>query len=100
MSTDVTKEKPKGRLSWVIPLLEVIVVVAYFAIGFGGIADAFEDFDFEGMFESVKIAIWFLVIATVVITILCFVPVFKSKGNVIVAIWNIIWLSFTIYSLI
>lgn len=100
MSTDVTKETPKGRLFWVIPLSEVIVAVAYLAIGFSGIADACKNFDFEGMFKSVEIAIWFLVIATVVITILCFVPIFKSKSNVKVAIWNIIWIAFTIYSLI
>ena len=88
MSTDVTKETPKGRLSWVIPLSEVIVAVAYLAIGFSGIADACKNFDFEGMFKSVEIAI------------LCFVPIFKSKSNVKVAIWNIIWIAFTIYSLI
>ena len=99
MSTETIKSSEKGRLHWVIPILEIIVMVAYFAIGFGGIANAFQNFDFVGMFESVKTAIWFLVIATVVITILCFVPLFKSKANVKIAIWNIIWLGFTIYSL-
>lgn len=90
----------KGRLSWVIPVLEFIVIIAYLVIGFGGIMDAFKSFDFAGMFKSVETAIWFLVIATVVITVLCFLPPFKSKANKRIAIWNIIWLAFTIYSLI
>ena len=99
MNKETIKSSEKGRLHWVIPILEIIVMVAYFAIGFGGIANAFQNFDFVGMFESVKTAIWFLVIATVVITILCFVPIFKSKANVKIALWNIIWLGFTLYSL-
>ena len=100
MSTEATKNSEKGRLSWVIGILELIVVIAYFAIGFGGITNAFKDFDFAGMFKSVETAIWFLVIATVVITVLCFIPIFKSKANVRIAIWNIVWLAFTIYSLV
>lgn len=90
----------KGRLSWVITLLEIIVMIVYFVIGFGGISNAAQNMDFAGMFESVKTAIIFLIAATVVITILCFVPIFKSKTNVRIAIWNIIWLAFIIYSLI
>ncbi len=90
----------KGRLSWVIPVLEAIVMVAYLVIGFGGIMDAFKSFDFAGMFKSVETAIWFLVIATVVITVLCFLPLFKSKANKSIAIWNIIWLVIVLYSLI
>lgn len=99
MSTEVQKET-KGRLSWVITVLEIIVIVAYFAIGFGGLANAFKHMDFVGMFESVKTAIVFLIIATAIITILCFVPIFKSKGNVRWAIWNIIWIAFSIYSIL
>lgn len=100
MSNEKVKSSEKGRFHWVIPILEFIVVIAYFAIGFGGIANAFQNMDFVGMFESVQTAIWFLVIATIIITILCFVPLFKSKANVKIAIWNIIWLAFSIYSLI
>lgn len=99
MSTEVQKET-KGRLSWVITVLEIIVIVAYFAIGFGGLANAFKHMDFVGMFESVRTAIVFLIIATAIITILCFVPIFKSKGNVRWAIWNIIWIAFSIYSIL
>ncbi len=90
----------KGRFSWIIPVLEFIVIIAYLIIGFGGIMDAFKSFDFAGIFKSVETAIWFLVIATVVVTILCFLPLFKSKANKKIAIWNIIWLVFTLYSLL
>ena len=99
MSTEVQKET-KGRLSWVITLLEIIVIVAYFAIGFGGLANAFKHMNFVGMFESVRTAIIFLIVATAIITILCFVPIFKSKGNVRWAIWNIIWIAFSICSIL
>lgn len=99
MSKEVQNEK-KGRLSWVITVLEIIVIIAYFVIGFGGIANAFQNMDFAGMFESVRSAIVFLVVAIAIITVLCFVPIFKSKGNVRWAIWNIIWIAFSIYSII
>ena len=93
------KKEAKGRLSWVITILEIIVIIAYFVIGFGGIANAFKHMSFVGMFESVRTAILFLIIATVIITILCFVPVFKSKGNVRLAIWNIIWMVLSVISI-
>lgn len=99
MSTTETKEVKKGRLAWLIPVLEIIVIVAYFAIGFGGIKDAFAHMDFEGMFKSVETAITFLLVATIILAILCFVPIFKSKGNIRWAIWDIIWVVLTIYGL-
>lgn len=98
MSTE-TKET-KGRFSWVITILELIIIVAYLAIGFKGIFNAAENMDFAGIFESVYIDIWFLIIAIAIVTILCFVPIFKSKANVKWAIWNVIWIAFSIYSLI
>lgn len=100
MNTNLNEETPKGRLSWVISLVEVIIVIAYFAIGFGGMFRAFQNLDFVGIFDSVRVAIWFLVLATMVVTVLCFVPLFRSKANTKVAIWNIIWLIFSIYELI
>lgn len=100
MSKDVTKNTVKGRLSWLIPVLDAVVMIAYFAIGFKGIIDGFKEFDFEGMFESVQVAIIFLLVATLVITVMCFIPIFKSKANVRIAIWNIIWMGFTIYTLV
>ena len=54
MSSSEIKTENKGRLSWVITVLEIIVIIAYFAIGFGGIANAFKNMSFSGMFESVK----------------------------------------------
>lgn len=94
-----TETKTKGRLHWLIPILEFVVVIAYLAIGFGAIADALKNMEFGGMFESVKGAMIFLVVATAVNTILCFVPVFKSKSNTRIAIWNIVWMILTVLSI-
>lgn len=89
----------RGRYFWVVPILEIITIIAYFAIGFGGIMNGAKNFDFVGMFESVKTAIWFLIIAIIAITVLCFLPPFKSRYNKFCAIWNIIWLAFTFYGM-
>lgn len=95
------ENKPaKGRLHWLVPVLEIVVVILYLAIGFGGIMDAFQRMDFAGMFESVIGAMIFLIVAVVAITIMCFIPVFKSKGNLWCAIWNIIWLCWLVYGII
>ncbi len=99
MNSEVQKQD-KGRLSWLIPVLEIIVIIAYLVIGFSGIMDAFKNMNFAGMFESVRGAIWFLIIAIAVITLLCFIPIFKSKSNTRWAMWNIIWIAFSIYSVI
>lgn len=42
MSTEVQKEN-KGRLSWITTVFEIIVIIAYFAIGFGGLANGIEN---------------------------------------------------------
>ena len=81
MSNTEVKKETKGRLFWVIPILEIIVIIAYFAIGFGGLTNAFQNMDFVGMFESVRTAIIFLIVAIAAITVLCFVPIFKSKSK-------------------
>lgn len=94
-----TKEVTKGRLSWVIPILEIIVIIVYLAIGYNGIQESVAASDFEGIFNSVKTAIWFLVIVTIIITILCFLPIFKSKLTVRIGVWNVIWLILTLYGL-
>lgn len=98
MSTEVQKNQ-KGRFSWVIPVLEVIVIIAYLVIGFGGLFDALQRMDFVGMFESVKNAIIFLIVAIVIITALCFVPIFRSKLNLFFAIWNIFWIALSVYGI-
>ncbi|MBQ9440403.1 MAG: hypothetical protein IJU35_07450 [Paludibacteraceae bacterium] len=97
MSTEV--KQAKGRLWWLIPIFEFIIIIAYFAIGWGGIAHAVKHMDFVGIFESVKTAVIFLIVAIAVITVLCFLPLFRSRGNVYCAIWNIVWIAFTIYEL-
>ena len=81
MDKSITKneKEPKGRLSWLIPVLEIIVMIAYLLIGFKGIIKALKTFNFAGMFESVSVAIWFLNIATIILTVLCFIPLFKSR---------------------
>lgn len=99
MSTKEVKKKERGRLFWLIPILEIISIIAYLVIGFGGLMNAVSNFDFAGMFNSVIGAMVFLIITTAIITILCFLPAFKSKGNVRWAIWNIIWIILTIYGI-
>lgn len=96
MSTENQKET-EGRLWWVIPILEFLVFIAYFTIGFGGIAYSASQGDLGGIVGSTIVAIIFLEVAILVIAILCFVPIFKSKGNVRWAIWNIIWFVINIY---
>ena len=100
MSENQVVKAPKGRLHWVIPVLEIIIAAIYLFIGFGGIKEGFSNMDIKGMFESVSTAIWFLIIAIAVVTVLCFLPAFKSKANKRIGIWNIIWLALTLYSLV
>ena len=100
MSENNVTKKKKGKLSWLIPILDILVVIIYLVIGFGGLANSARSMDIGGMYNSVNTAIWFLIVAVVVITILCFLPVFKSKTNTGIAIFNIVWLAWIIYSLI
>lgn len=93
-------KESKGRLAWIVTALDIIVYIAYFIIGIGGISNATERMDFVGIFDSVRVAIIFLILATIVITVLCFIPIFKSKVNIRLAIWNIIWIVLNIYLII
>lgn len=92
MSDEINKQRTKGKLSWVIILLEAITAIAYLAIVFWNLGDSFLEmnFDFAEMIEEIKTAVWFLVAAFLLIAALCFVPVFKSKFNTALAICNII----------
>ena len=46
------ENKPaKGRLHWLIPVLEIVVVILFLAIGFGGIMEAFVKVSPNGFFE-------------------------------------------------
>lgn len=100
MENNTTTPQKKGRLWWIIGVLEILIVVAYFAIGIGGIFKSGMDYDFEGMVGALKAAILFLIIATVALTVMCFLPPFKSKGNMVVAVCNILWLIWIIYTFI
>ena len=76
----------KGRLSWMIKILEILVVFAYLIIGFGGIANASKQMNIVGMFESVKTAITFLIIAIVIIFILRIYKYFYNNVKQIIPI--------------
>ncbi|MDE5785405.1 MAG: hypothetical protein K2H98_02640 [Duncaniella sp.] len=93
------KEK-EGKLSWVIPLLEGIIIIGYLLLGWSAISNFISSFDFESLFEDIIGAIYFLIISTIVQTILCFIPVFKSRGNMIIAVWNIVWLGFNLWGIL
>ncbi len=92
-------EVKKGRLSWLVDLIEIIIVILYLWIGLRGIFHGAMNFDFAAMFKSVKVAIWFLVAAIAANTVLSLHPLFTSKGNRTLAIWNVIWIVFTIVEL-
>lgn len=100
MNNNTSTTPTKGKYSWVIVLLEVLIILAYLAIGFGGIFKSGMDGDIAGMFEAVKAAVYFLIIATAAVTVMCFLPAFKSKWNMVVAICNILWLIWIIYTII
>lgn len=100
MGTEISKREAKGKLSWVIILLEAITGIAYLVICFKNIADSAMNFDFVEGIQGVKSAVWFLVIAWAVLAVLCFVPIFKSKFNKIIAICNVIGIALNISFLI
>ncbi len=89
----------KGPLSWLVDVIEVIIVIAYLWIGFKGIFNGAMNFDVGAMFSAVKGAIWFLVVAIAANTVLCLLPKFTSKGNRTLVIWNVIWIIYTVYEL-
>ncbi len=86
----------KGRLSWLVDVIECVIVIAYLGIAFKGISNGA---DIGAMFSAVKGAIWFLVVAIAANTVLCLLPKFTSKGNRTIAIWNVIWIAYTVYEL-
>lgn len=102
MSNDISKQSTKGKLSWVIIVLEAITAIAYLAMVFWNLGSSFVemDFDFGEAIQELKTAVWILVISWVVIAALCFVPIFKSKFNTFIAIGNIIGVALNISFLI
>ena len=100
MSENQVVKAPKGRFHWVIPELEIIIAAIYLYLVLSEWKDFSSSLDLKGMLESATALVWFLVVATAIVTVLCFMAPFKSKANKRIAIWNIIWIALTVYSLI
>lgn len=92
-----TIKSQKGKFSWCVPLFEVIMVLGYFALGWNAVTEFISSFDLGVLFENIINAIYFLIVCTVITTIMCFIPIFKSRYNTYIGIWNIIWLGFNLY---
>lgn len=98
--TTTTTSEHKGRLAWVIDVIEIILIVGYFVLGWKAFSKFISSFDLVDFFNNIMIAVWFLIIGAVIQTILCFLPVFKSKGNMRVAVWNLIWIGFNLWGIL
>lgn len=89
----------KGMKKWVrnliVALLEIAIIFSYFAIGGDAILKIFEG-DIVGGFEQVISAMWFVNIAILLVTILCFTWL-RTKLNVFTGIWNVFLLIGTLY---
>lgn len=90
----------KGKFAWLVDVIEVLIVIAYFGVLYLGFSSAFSGLDFVGIFKLYYGAVCFLVIATAANTVLCVLRPFTSKGNRALAIWNVIWILLTIYGLL
>jgi len=96
-------EVKKGLKPWIANLIiffvELIILVLYFAIGWSGIKNIFSG-NISGGFDEVAGAIWFLNVAILIVTLLCFfVKQLRTKANIRWGIWNIIWIAGNIYLL-
>ncbi len=87
----------KGKLSWMVSFLEVILVIGYFILGWSAITSFITSFDIANLFQDILDAIYFLIGGTIVTTVMCFIPVFKSRNNMYIAVCNIVWLLFNLY---
>lgn len=87
----------KGKLSWVVPVFEVFMAIGYLILGWNAVTEFISSFDFDAFAEDITNAIYFFIACTVVSTIMCFIPIFKSKSNMYIAVCNIIWLGFNLY---
>lgn len=82
----------KGKLAWMIPLFDTIIGIL-FVIGCAyGAYNCLGSIDFAGIFEAIYTLVWFLLISTIITTLLTFLPIFASKRNRELAIWNIIYI--------
>lgn len=89
--------------NWPIVLAEIIdflLIVIYFIIGFHNMIDAAKNFDFAGMFDSVVGAIWFITIASIVLALICLcIKPMRTKATIRLAIFNLVWAGWNIYCL-
>ena len=90
----------KGKFAWLVDVVEILIVIVYLLVVYLGISEAFSSIDFAKVLQTYLVAVWFLVIATAVNTVLCVLRPFTSKGNRLLAIWNVIWIAFTVYGLL
>lgn len=97
------EENAKKEKKWPIVVAEIIdflLIIAYFVIGFSGIMEAVSRFDFAGMFDSVMGAIWFITIASIILALICLlVKPMRTKATIKMAIFNLIWAGWNIYCL-
>lgn len=99
-ATTTQPAEQKGRFAWVIDVIEIILFVGYFALGWRAFSSFFSSFDLESFFDNIMAAVWFLIIGAVIQTILCFLTAFKSKGNMRVAVWNLVWIGFNLWGIL
>ena len=100
ISTPQKRGIEKGKLSWVVPVFEVVMVIGYLILGWSAITEFLSSFDIVEFAQDVANAVYFFIACTVISTIMCFIPVFKSKSNMYIAVCNIIWLGFNLYGFI
>ncbi len=84
----------KGRLWWLPDVLEVLIVVIFGFIMFGG------SHSIAGAFSAMRKGFWFITLATIVVAVMCFLPAFTSKANKKMAIFDLVWAAWMIYSLL
>ena len=99
ISVSQSSNEKRGKLSWVVPVFEAVMVIGYFLLAWNAVSEFISSFDIIGFFQSIVSAIYFLIVCTIISTIMCFIPKFKSRSNIYIAVGNIIWLGFNIYGL-
>ncbi|MBR4775004.1 MAG: hypothetical protein IK008_02785 [Bacteroidales bacterium] len=89
---DAQEKKRIRRVNLIANLSEIVIIVLYLVIGFGGIKNAIMNGNFVGIFESVKTAILFFSIALLVMAVLFLVvKPLRTKSTTSWAIFNIVF---------
>lgn len=97
MKTNLTNETATGQHARLIPILECVMIVAYMVFIVRNTMNSMRSMDIEGMVSNSIAAQWVLSLLTLAITVLCFMPKFKSKLNTKIAVVNIVWLIFFVF---